>query len=170
MKYFVKYIVNGIPFVFILLTACIGKNSSSTADKAPDTDTSLTALVTNHGQPLSEGLGAYLGNYESICDLDTTVHLMQLSVFKKDNDTYITYKYPDKHLALDGKITKDTINFDPAFNIWTFPDKKGLLYSFLFLKEDAQPTVKLLNEDSKPVFESSKCAIGKAIIFKPVGK
>ncbi|HEU4554016.1 MAG TPA: hypothetical protein VFS25_14330, partial [Chitinophaga sp.] len=57
---------------------------------------------------------------------------------------------------------------EPKFNVWTINDKNGLVYGFLFNKEDDQPTIRLLNEDSKPIFESSKCAIGKEIIFKKV--
>lgn len=167
MKDVLKYFVN-IPLLFFLLTACAGKNKTVASDSIAVADTKVGTIAADNKKEVAEDLTAYTGDYQSICDLDTTVHLMQLSVFKKENSIYISYDYPDKHLSLKGKVTKDTINFEPKFNVWTINDKNGLVYGFLFNKEDDQPTIRLLNEDSKPIFESSKCAIGKEIIFKKV--
>jgi len=162
MNSITKCLLYNFSFILLPFTACISKDNKSLQGAISSTDTIITATDTSDNNNFSD----YIGNYRSVCDLDTNVHLMRLSVAKKEGAIIISYQYPDKHLVLKGEVVRDTINFDPKFNVWTINDKNGTIYGFLFEKEDGQPNVRLLNEDSKAIFESSKCAIGKEIIFK----
>lgn len=86
-----------------------------------------------------------------------------LSLTEKNNVYYLQLRFPKLSLAVSGLLQRDTVNFDPDFNIWSLRDKQKQVFAFQFMAD--QPTqIILLNDDAKPIFERN-CVVGKTILF-----
>jgi hypothetical protein len=86
-----------------------------------------------------------------------------LSLTQKNNAYYLQLRFPKLSLAVSGLLQRDTVNFDPDFNIWSLKDKQKQVYAFQFIAD--QPTqIILLNDDAKLIFERN-CVVGKTILF-----
>lgn len=109
-------------------------------------------------------LHQYIGSYE----LDSLENAGKdckgyLSLTQKNNAYYLQLRFPKLSLAVSGLLQRDTVNFDPDFNIWSLKDKHKQVYAFEFIPD--QPTqIILLNEDAKLIFERN-CVVGKTILF-----
>ena len=109
-------------------------------------------------------LHQYIGSYE-LDSLESAGKDCKgyLSVTQKNNAYHLQLRFPKLSLAVSGLLQRDTVNFDPDFNIWSLKDKQKQVYAFQFIAD--QPTqIILLNEDAKPIFERN-CVVGKTILF-----
>jgi hypothetical protein len=110
----------------------------------------------------TDTLDKALGNYYSNCTPDTSKQI-KLVLSKAKNQYTAQLYYEIKKIQITGVLHKDTINFDPDFNIWSF-NKGKAIYGFRFSRNDNNGIdVALINEDYKPEFKA--CTDAKEIDF-----
>ncbi|WP_217606147.1 hypothetical protein [Chitinophaga sp. GbtcB8] len=109
-------------------------------------------------------LHQYIGSYE----LDSLENAGKdckgyLSLTQKNKAYHLQLRFPKLSLAVSGLLQRDTVNFDPDFNIWSLKDKQKQVYAFQFMADQPKQII-LLNEDAKLIFERT-CVVGKTILF-----
>ncbi len=148
-----------------LLLSCKPKEVKVQQTTVTDTSTVVKEQKTVQSSPaatFTDTLNKTLGNYYSNCTPDTSKQI-KLVLAKADNQYTAQLYYDVKKVQISGVLHKDTINFDPDFNIWSFSKGKAV-YGFRFSKNDNNGIdVALINEDYKQEFKT--CTDAKEIDF-----
>jgi len=148
-----------------LLLSC--KQKDVKTQQATVTDTSTVIKEQKISEPaagtgFTDTLNKALGNYYSNCTPDTAKQI-KLVLAKANNQYTAQLLYAVNQVQISGVLHKDTINFDPDFNIWSF-NKGKITYGFRFSKNDNNGIdVALINEDYKKEFKT--CTDAKEIDF-----
>lgn len=155
--------------LLILLAAALLLSCKPKEVKVQQTTVTDTSVVntqkTLQSSPVAnftDTLDKALGNYYTNCTPDTSKQIKL--VLSKANNQYTAQLYYDiKKVQIAGILHKDTINFDPDFNIWSFSKGKSV-YGFRLSKNDNNGIdVALINEDYKQEFKD--CTDAKEIDF-----
>lgn len=145
-----------------LIISC--KPKDARVQQTTATDTSITVKEKKSEirsvNGFADTLNKALGNYYCNCTPDTSKQIKL--VLAKTNNEYTAQLYYEK-LQITGVLHKDTINFDPDFNIWSF-NKGKAIYGFRFSNNDSNGIdVALINEDYKREFKT--CTDAKEVDF-----
>jgi hypothetical protein len=154
-----KHITLTIALIIAILLGCKHKNLQ--AAQMPAIHTPAASNAPGMVVPAStDTVGLAQGTYSCNCLTDTAKQIkLTLSM---SNSVHIAALVYNAH-SVSGELHRDTVNYDKAFNIWSFKNA-GKVYGFRFSKNDDNTiAVALINEDYKKEFKS--CSDAREIDF-----